>query len=107
LQLTAEHALRAATIDGARAAGLDREVGTLEVGKRADLVVLDAASPSLSPVFDAHSALASAGGRGDVRHVVVDGKVVVEDRRCLTIDVARAAAEVRRLAPAVAAAVPA
>jgi len=103
--LPAAQVVRLATAGGAAALGIDHLVGTLEVGKRADVVVLDAASPSLTPVFDGHSVLASAAGRGDVRHVVVDGRLVVEEHQCLTIDVARAAAEVRRLAPAVAAAV--
>ena len=104
--LPAAEMVRMATAAGARALGVEHLVGSLEVGKRADLVVLDAGSPALVPVYDAHSALASAAGRGDVRHVVVDGRLVVEDRRCLTVDVARAAAEVRRLAPSIAAAVP-
>jgi 5-methylthioadenosine/S-adenosylhomocysteine deaminase len=98
--------VRMATAAGARALGVDRQVGSLEVGRRADVVVLDSASPSLTPVYDASSALAGAAGRGDVRHVIVDGRLVVEDHRCLTVDVERAAARVRRLAPSVAAAVP-
>lgn len=81
------HAIvRMATLDGARALGIDHLVGSIEVGKRADLVLLDAASPSLVPVFDPHSAIAYSASRADVTDVWVDGRRVVERRRCVTID---------------------
>ena len=86
-----------ATAGGAKAAG-DPAIGTIEVGTRADLVVLDASSPSLAPVYDPVSAAAYAAGRGDVRWVVAGGQVVVDDRRLTTIDVDAAIAEVRALA---------
>jgi 5-methylthioadenosine/S-adenosylhomocysteine deaminase len=105
--LPAQAVVRMATMGGARALGVDHLVGSLEAGKRADVVVLDADSPSLTPVYDPWSTLASAASRADVRHVVVEGRLVVEDRRCLSVDVAAAAGAVRALAPAVAAAVPA
>ena len=75
-----------ATLDGARALGIDHLVGSIEVGKRADLVLLDAASPSLVPVFDPHAAIAYSASRADVTDVWVDGRRVVERRRCVTID---------------------
>ena len=59
---------------------------SLEVGKRADLIVLDADSPSLTPNFNPHTTIATSVTRADVLHVVVDGKTVVRDRKCLTID---------------------
>lgn len=99
--LPAERLVRMATINGARALGIDHLVGSVEVGKRADLVVLDADSPSLNPVYEAASALAYAAGRGDVRQVLVDGRVVVDDGALVTIDRAAVAAEVRALAPLV------
>lgn len=78
--------VRMATINGARALQLDHMIGSLEVGKQADLIVLDADSPSLTPTFDPHTAIATCVTRADVLHVVVDGKLVVKDRRCLTIN---------------------
>ncbi len=78
--------VRMATINGARALQLDHSIGSLEVGKRADLIVLDADSPSLTPNFNPHTTIATSVTRADVVNVLVDGKVVVRDRKCLTID---------------------
>ena len=100
--LPAARVLRMATIDGARALGLGATLGSLEVGKRADVVVLHADRPHLVPTYDPVSTVVYAAGRGDVRHVLVDGRVVVEDGECLTIDVAGAIAAMRNLARTVA-----
>ena len=85
-----------ATVGGATALG-DPSIGTIEVGTRADLVVLDHGSPSLSPVYDPISAVVYAAGRGDVRWVVAGGEVVVDDRRLTTIDLDAAIDGVRAL----------
>ena len=84
--LPAVELVRMATINGARALQLDHMIGSLEVGKRADIIVLDADSPSLMPNFDPHTTIATCVTRADVRHVIVDGNIVVRDRKCLTID---------------------
>ena len=84
--LPAVELVRMATINGARALQLDHLIGSLEVGKRADIIILDADSPSLMPNFDPHTTIATCVTRADVRHVIVDGNVVVRDRKCLTID---------------------
>lgn len=84
--LSAPELLRMATINGARALGREAELGSIEVGKRADLIVLDADSPTMFPSYDDYSTLAYVGSRGDVRLVLVDGRFVVRDR--LLIDVA-------------------
>lgn len=84
--LPAVELVRMATINGARALQLDHLIGSLEVGKRADLIVLDADSPSLTPNFDPHSTIASCVTRADVVHVLIDGDFVVRNRECLTID---------------------
>ena len=85
--LPAHQVVRMATLNGARALGIDHLVGSLEVGKQADVIVLDAESPSLTPTFDPHVAVVASAGRGDVRHVIVDGHIVVRDRVAQTIDV--------------------
>ncbi|EGD41692.1 amidohydrolase [Nocardioidaceae bacterium Broad-1] len=86
LQLTTEHALRAATIDGARAAGLDREVGTLEVGKRADLILVRTAEHHLSPLLDPVKTVVVQAGAGDVELVMVDGRIVKRDGKLVGTD---------------------
>jgi 5-methylthioadenosine/S-adenosylhomocysteine deaminase len=83
---SAHEVLRAATIEGARALGLGEEIGSLEVGKRADLVLLDLGAPHLTPVHDVAALLVFAAGRGDVTDVLVDGEVVVRDRRSTRLD---------------------
>ena len=81
-------ALRLATSEGARALGLDDEVGTIEPGKKADLVVLASGRPELwaSPHADPHDVVAFGASRAAVRHVIVDGRLLVEDGRLTELD---------------------
>ena len=105
---SATEVLRAATIEGARALGLGDAIGSVEVGKRADLVLLDLRAPHLTPVHDVAALLVFAAGRGDVTDVLVDGEQVVRERLSTRLDtpallagahdrgeVARAAVEAR------------
>ena len=85
--ISAEDVVRAATIHGAQALGLADRIGSLEVGKEADLIVVDAAAPHLTPLRDPFTALVFAAGRSDVRDVLVAGHVVVADRRPTRVDV--------------------
>lgn len=78
--------LRMATIEGARALGLDHEIGTLEVGKQADLIVIDTNQPHLTPMYHPRSHLVYAVHAADVRHVLVGGRPIVRDRKLQTID---------------------
>jgi 5-methylthioadenosine/S-adenosylhomocysteine deaminase len=81
--------LRMATVNAARVLGMEREMGSIEVGKRADLIVVDATKPHLAPMYDAVSHLVYAVKGSDVRHSVIDGKVVMADRQLKTIDLAQ------------------
>jgi 5-methylthioadenosine/S-adenosylhomocysteine deaminase len=83
---SAHEVLRAATIEGARALGLGEVIGSVEVGKRADLVLVDLEAPHLTPVHDVAALLVFAAGRGDVTDVLVDGMPVVRDRRSTRLD---------------------
>ena len=85
--LPASTILRMATMGSARALGIDHLVGSIEPGKRADLVRLDPLSPSLAPNYDSVSTIVYAASRADVLDVWVDGRQTVENRSCLTIDV--------------------
>ncbi|BCL31791.1 amidohydrolase [Streptomyces aurantiacus] len=82
----AEQAVRMATIEGARALGLGAELGSLEAGKRADLIVLDLSGPHLAPRHDLWSTLAYAARADDVRDTLVDGRVLMRDRTLTTLD---------------------
>ncbi|HEY6463962.1 MAG TPA: amidohydrolase family protein, partial [Polyangiaceae bacterium] len=96
--LPARRALRLATIDGARALGLDALVGSLEVGKRADLAVVRLDGVHAEPGGDVFSRLVYACTSSDVRHVMVDGELVVRDREHRRLDVERVTARAREQA---------
>ncbi len=91
----AHEVVRAATLDGARALGLGDLVGSIEPGKRADLVVVDLERPHLTPVHDVHALVVFAAGRADVRDVLVDGVPVVRDGRSTRVDEPRLLARAR------------
>ncbi|WP_405738779.1 amidohydrolase [Streptomyces sp. NBC_00028] len=93
----AEQAVRMATIEGARALGLGERLGSLEAGKRADLVVLDLNAPHLRPLHDPWSTLAYAAHSADVRDAVVDGRVLMRDRVLTTLDEAAVIADLEVL----------
>ncbi|MGH9262256.1 MAG: amidohydrolase family protein, partial [Acidimicrobiales bacterium] len=91
--LPAAQVLELATLGGARALGLEREIGSIEPGKRADLVVLDLDGPHAQPdQADLVSRIVYSARAADVRHVLVDGRVVVRDGELKTADVG----EIRR-----------
>lgn len=90
--LPAAAALRMATLDGARALNLDDRIGSIAVGKRADLVAVDLAGPTTQPVFDPVSHLVYVAGREHVTHVWVDGRLKLVDRRLVDLDTADLAA---------------
>jgi cytosine/adenosine deaminase-related metal-dependent hydrolase len=95
----AEHAIEMATLVGARALGLDDEVGALEPGKRADLILIDRRAPELTPLIDVANALVYASDGRNVDTVIVGGAVIMEGRKVLTIDADALYAEVREMAP--------
>jgi len=95
--LPPERVLEMATLHGARALGLEAEVGSLEPGKRADLVIFDLDRPEWRPLLDPVSALVYSAGAASVRTVMVDGQVVLDDGRVTTVDERDALADVERL----------
>jgi 5-methylthioadenosine/S-adenosylhomocysteine deaminase len=85
--LPAETVVRMATIDGARALGLEAEIGSIEPGKQADLILIDTRKPHLTPMHHPASAVVYAAKGSDVQTVMVAGRLVVRNRRVLTIDI--------------------
>ncbi|MEO7070951.1 MAG: amidohydrolase [Nostocoides sp.] len=102
----AQEILRAATIEGARALGLGHLVGSLEVGKRADIILLDLDRPHLTPVHDVPALLVFAAGRADVTDVFVDGERVLANGQVQGTDEAALLSVCRTLAPAAAPVLP-
>ncbi len=84
--LPARQALEMATIGGARVLGMEKTIGSLEAGKRADLITVRLDVPNAVPVYDVYSQAVYASKGGDVRDVMVNGRLVVRDRRALTLD---------------------
>lgn len=85
--LPARQAVEMATITGARALGLDKEIGSIEAGKRADLIAISLDGPDASPLYDVYSLLVYSLKSTDVSDVMVNGKQIVKGRRLLTLDV--------------------
>lgn len=85
--MPARTVLRMATIDGAKALDLDGEIGSIEKGKRGDLMVLDRRRVHSFPADDPAGAIVYSMGRDNVRHVLADGRIVVRDGRLATADV--------------------
>jgi cytosine/adenosine deaminase-related metal-dependent hydrolase len=84
--MNAETVLEMATINGARAVGLDRETGSIEQGKKADVVLVSLQSPQLVPPHNPISNLVYAGAGSDVDTVIIDGRIIMKDRKMLTLN---------------------
>ena len=84
--LSAEQVLEMATLGGARALGLENEIGSLEPGKKADVILLDLHKPHLVPIYDLPTAIVHGANAADVDTVIVDGQVIMEGRRMKTLD---------------------
>lgn len=84
--VSALEAFEMATIRGARALHMEREIGSLEVGKRADVVIVDINDLSQTPFYNIYSNLIYATKAADVRTVIIEGRVIMRDRRLLTLD---------------------
>jgi 5-methylthioadenosine/S-adenosylhomocysteine deaminase len=89
--------LEMATLGGARALAMEDRIGSLEPGKHADLVVVALDEPRMHPLYDPVSHLVYVAKGADVRHVVVEGRVIMRDRRVLTLDEKAVVAEADRM----------
>ncbi len=96
--LPAEEILKMATIGGAKVLRWDEEIGTLEVGKKADLILVDIDKPHFAPWNNAVSDLVYSAQGSDVKTTIVNGKILMKDYEVLTLDVERIMAETERIA---------
>jgi len=95
LALNAKSTVEMATIDGARALHMEKDIGSLEAGKKADLVVLDLDKPNAVPMYEVYAQIAYALKGSDVSTVVIGGKAVMRDRKLLTVNEAEAIAKAK------------
>lgn len=84
--VSAKEGFRIATINGARALGLEKEIGSVEVGKKADLAILDLNTPSLTPRNNLIAGLSYSANGSEVDTVIINGQITMEHRRILTMD---------------------
>ena len=84
--ISAKENIRIATINGAKALGLEKEIGSLEVGKKADIAILNLNSPSLTPRNNLIAGLSYSANGSEVETVIIDGKITMENRKILTMD---------------------
>jgi 5-methylthioadenosine/S-adenosylhomocysteine deaminase len=96
--LPAPTAVEMATINGARAMGMEREIGSLEVGKRADLITVRLDAPHAIPLYNVYSQVAYALKASDVEDVVIEGRPVMRHRRILTLNEEQIKLEARKYA---------
>ena len=88
-----------ATRGGARALGIDDQIGSLEIGKRADLILVDCTDMDQVPVHDPLFVASTVVVGRDVRSVIIDGKVVMKEREILTVDMDALKSRLRRQIP--------
>jgi len=84
--LTAEEVIEMATIRGAKALGLDKEIGSIEEGKKADIIIIDYWKPHLTPMLNPITHIVYAAQGQDVDTVIIDGKLIMKNRKILTVD---------------------
>ncbi len=96
--MDADTVLKMSTLEGAKALGLGDITGSLEPGKKADLIILDTHKPHLTPMYNPASHLVYAARGSDVRTSIINGKIVMENGRLLTFDLEKAMEDINRIA---------
>ena len=96
--MRAQTVVQLATRGGARVLGLEKQVGSLEPGKKADLIGLDLDKPHLTPLYNIYSHVVYAASAADVTLNIINGRVVMRDGELLTLDVEKVMADVREIA---------
>jgi 5-methylthioadenosine/S-adenosylhomocysteine deaminase len=103
LALNAKAVVEMATIDGARALHMEKEIGSIEAGKKADLILISLDEPNAVPMYDIYAQLAYALKGSDVKTVVIGGRTVMRDRKLLTINEAEVLVKAREYKKTIAA----
>jgi len=101
--LNAQAVVEMATIDGAKAIHMEREIGSLEKGKKADVIIISLDEPNAVPMYDIYAQLAYALKASDVQAVVIGGRIVMRDHKLLTLNEEQAIAKAREYKKSIAA----
>jgi cytosine/adenosine deaminase-related metal-dependent hydrolase len=103
--MPAVNVVEMATRGGARALHMEDRIGSLEPGKLADVIIISRDATHMVPFYDAYSTLVYAAGPADVRTSIIHGRIIMEDRKILTVDVAAVRARMRTLSEGISTAV--
>jgi 5-methylthioadenosine/S-adenosylhomocysteine deaminase len=95
--ISAQQAFELATIRGAQALHMEKEIGSLEAGKRADVLIIDRDTLNQIPLYNIYSDLVYATKAADVQTVIINGRIVMRDRRLLTLNETTIKTEARAL----------
>jgi len=95
--ISAKDGFRIATINGARALRMEKEIGSIEVGKKADLAILNIDTPSFMPNNNLIAGLSYSANGSEVETVIIDGKITMKNREFLTMDKERIYFEIRKI----------
>jgi 5-methylthioadenosine/S-adenosylhomocysteine deaminase len=96
--MDAQTVLRMATLNGAQVLGLEARIGSLEKGKKADLIIVDTAKPHLTPMYNPVSHMVYAARGSDVTTVIIDGAIVLQDGHLKTMNLSTVIDDVNRIA---------
>jgi len=100
--MTADTVLKMATVWGAKVMGLEKDLGTIEPGKKADIIVVDLSAPHMIPLYSPVSNIVYSANGADVKDVIVNGKILMKDRRFKTLDAHEIMKEVKKISKKIA-----
>ncbi len=86
-----------ATIGGAKALHMEDKIGSLEAGKLADVIIIDTKSLNMQPIYDPYSAIVYSMLPGDVKTTIINGKIIMENKKIRTYDVDKARKDLKSL----------
>jgi len=95
--LDAKSLVRMATIGGAQLIGLENKIGTIEKGKKADIIIISTKTPHMTPIYNPYSQIVYSATGADVRDVIINGRIVYRDRQFTTLDKAEILNEVEKI----------
>ncbi|NOR45102.1 MAG: amidohydrolase family protein [Candidatus Delongbacteria bacterium] len=95
--MNAKEVLRMGTMNGAKVLGIDNITGSLEVGKKADIIIIDINKPHLTPMYDPYSHLTYSANGSDVDTVIINGKIILKERKFLNFDLEKVMLDIKNI----------
>ena len=95
--MNAREVLKMGTINGAKVLGIDKLTGSLEIGKKADLIIIDVNKPHLTPMYDPYSHLTYSANGSDVDTVIINGKIILEERKFTNLDLEKVMLDIKSI----------